>query len=57
MPTYTVKVTETYENQFQVQADDEAHAQEVAEGMAIERTFPPEQAETCERVISVVIDA
>lgn len=53
MLTFQVTVRETYTNTFVVKAVDSDHAIEVAEGMAVERSFPVDHVETCHRTIAI----
>ncbi|MBX9722993.1 MAG: hypothetical protein K2X81_16440 [Candidatus Obscuribacterales bacterium] len=53
MKKFTMMVTETYTNTFEVEAKDTDQAIELAEAMAIKRNFPSEHVETCNRTIAV----
>lgn len=51
MPKFLVTVTETYTTTFEVEADGEQAAIDMAEDMAVERSFPGGHSESCERTI------
>lgn len=53
MPKFTITVTETYTNTFDVEAGDEDQAIELAESMAVAREFPDGHEESCNRPIDV----
>ena len=52
MPKFTITVTETYTNTFEIDAANTDAASAQAEGMAVEREFPNGHQETCERAIA-----
>lgn len=53
MSKFKIVVTETYTNTFEVEADDEDQACDVAESMAVERSFPQGHVENCNRTIAI----
>lgn len=53
MPRFTMTVTETYTNTFEVEAAEVNEAIATAEEMAIERQFPTGNVEVCHRTVAV----
>lgn len=51
MAKFLITVTETYTNTFEVEADGEKVARDLAEAMSVERSFPSGHSESCERTI------
>ena len=53
MSKFTIAVTETYINTFEVEAEAEDQAIDAAESMAVEHSFPHGHVENCTRTIAI----